>query len=444
MHAVLAADRERQFPPAYFVLFVLGLIANMFSGHAQELHLPIGPDRLCMAGALTLLVADRRAWLVDRLRCTGTHVAMGALVALACWSASASGTLTTSLGFYALVDRLILPFLLFALAPVIFPDAGRRDILLRALVTVGLYLGLVAIFQKIGPHALVFPRYILDPHVGLQFDRARGPFTESVANGVVLTICGFASAFGAARFDGVWRWMGAVSAGACGLGVLLTLTRSVWIGASLGLVLAVLVSGPARRLLPLVLVGGGLAVVLAFALVPDLQSSAGSRAGSQLPVWDRQNTDTAALRIIEQRPLSGVGWLRFIDTGSAFVQQADKYPITAVHLEVHNVVLARGAELGLPGAVLLLLCMVGGPLRAALRRPEEGDMHGWRFVLVGGGSCWFVAAMLSPLAQPMPNFLIWIMSGLLLRQLLVQPIPAPEAERSPQRSPAPLGNQWRI
>ncbi len=315
----------------------------------------------------------------------------------------------------------------------VFGEPIRRGWLLKTLVVVGAYLGAMAVLERVGPQVLVFPRYILDPTVGIHVDRARGPFTESVANGVVLSICGFAAAAGAHRLRGLWRRWAVISAALCAVGVVLTLTRSVWIGAALGLVLAFASFRGTRRFLPAVVAGGGLLVLCVLLTVPGLRSSADDRARSQLPVWDRKNTDIAAVRIVEARPLTGVGWLRFIDRGAEYVRQADSYPITAVNLEVHNVILARASELGLPGGVLFVVCLVGGPGRAAVRRQPSDELQGWRWVLIAGGACWFVAAMLSPLAQPMPNFLIWTLSGMLLAGT------GRAGQKDPGRAHAPAG-----
>lgn len=399
--------------PAYLLCLLAVIPANMFSGHARDLHLPIGPDRVLLAAGLLLLVLDPYALRGAHLRFQPIHAVMLAFVGLAAWSASAVGTLTTSLGFFALLDRLAIPFLLFALAPVLFGTAARRDLLLRVLVLMGLYLGVVAVLEMVGPARLVFPHYIVDPSVGIHFGRARGPFTEAVADGAVLGFCGFAAAAGAVRLPQSWRLVSVLTTGLCGLGVVLTLTRSIWLGTAVGVVVLFLVTPRLRRFLIPVVAAGAVAVVLMLALVPGLRAQAQDRTQDQRSVWDRQNTDTAAVRIMEQHPLSGVGWLRFLDVGSDYVRQSPTYPVTATHLEVHNVLLSRGAELGLPGALLWIASMLLGPVRALFRR-VHGDLLVWQGVLVGAFCVGLAAAMLSPLGQPLPNLLLWIVAGLVL------------------------------
>ena len=424
--------------PAYLLCFVGAVFCNMFSGNSRLLGFPIGPDRLLFGAGLTLLLLDHAAWRQMRLLLRPVHVFSLAVLALAIWSAYEHGTLGTSLGFYALLDRLAVPFLTFALAPVIFSTPARRDVLLRCLVVIGLYLGATAFFEIVGPKSLVFPRYILDPNVGIQFGRARGPFVGSEADGLAMVQCGFAAAFASNRLRGGWKPVARVTVGLCALGALLTLTRSVWLGSALGVLLACgLTRGLRKYLLPTI-AAGAIIVTIAFAAVPGLKTKAFERATTQRSVYDRQNTDAAALRVIERHPLTGVGWLRFIDVNQNYVRQDPNYPITNIRIEVHNVVLSRAAELGIPGGALWVLAVLAGPCLVFFRRARSGDLAGWRVASIGGTGCWLVAIMLSPVPYPLPNLLVWLESGIVLIPYLATPRSTEDADPSSpivQRTP---------
>ncbi len=75
----------------------------------------------------------------------------------------------------------------------IYSTPGRRRWLLGALVVLGAYLGLTVLFEMAGPHALVWPKYILNPNYGIHGGRGRGPFADAVANGFGLYVCALAS-----------------------------------------------------------------------------------------------------------------------------------------------------------------------------------------------------------------------------------------------------------
>jgi O-antigen ligase len=154
-----------------------------------------------------------------------------------------------------------------------------------------------------------------------------------------------------------------------------------------------------------------LGVLAALALVPGLQAKADARLNDESPVWDRYNTNNAAINMIETRPLFGFGWQTFPTTGPDYMRQADKYPITTHTLEVHNVFLSHAAELGLVGSILwlgALLSAIGG----ALLRRGPPELHAWRIGLLAIFAAFMSVAMFGPLSYPFPNALLWTWAGI--------------------------------
>ena len=420
----LAERTEVAGVPAYLVCFLAFVPADMFSGNGRLIGFPISPDRLCLAAGLVLLVLDPRPWAVVRVRWRLVHAVLAAMVLFAIASAVAFDVWRTSLAQFALLDRLLIPFVLFTVAPVVFSGVRSRDLLLKVLVVLGLYLGVTAVFEVAGPTQLVLPRYIMDSSIGIQFGRARGPFVEAEADGLVMAVCGFAAGLAMTRFRGAWRLVSVAAAVACAVGVLFCLTRSVWIGTVLGMVVAGFAVRRLRLFLVPAAIVGALGVTALVDRVPGLADKVLGRAESQGPVYDRLNTNAAALRIVEARPLSGVGWSRFIDVAPDWVRQAPDYPITNIVLEVHNVFLGRAAELGLVGAVLFVVCVLLGPVAAVLRRAPAGDLTAWRVVALGALCTWLVAANTSPLPYPLPNALVWMVAGIASAGYIARPGPA--------------------
>jgi putative inorganic carbon (HCO3(-)) transporter len=384
------------------------------------LGFPVGPDRMLFGLGLLLLLLDPVAMRMQHLRLRPVHVASIAVLLLAGYSGIQHGTLLSSYGFYAWLDRLAVPFLMFVLAPIVFRTPDRRDLLLRVLVIMGFYLGATAIFEVVGPHALVFPRFIMDPNIGIQFGRARGPFTEAEADGLVMCQCGFAAAYAVTRLPGKWKAISLLAVGVCTIGILLTLTRSIWIGSAFGVAVVCLLTPALRRYLIPLAIAFGIVIIGALAVLPGVRGDASARAGTARSVWDRQNTYAAALRIVEEHPLTGVGWLKFDQVDQNWVRQAHGYPITNIGIEVHNVALGRAAELGLPGAALWIFSVIAGPGQVFFRRRGlKGDIAGWAIISMGGTCCWLVAINLSPVPYPLPNLLVWLESAIALSPYLV-------------------------
>ncbi|MGA3220992.1 MAG: O-antigen ligase family protein, partial [Acidimicrobiales bacterium] len=145
---------------------------------------------------------------------------------------------------------------------------------------------------------------------------------------------------------------------------------------------------------------------------------------SQSPVWDRANTDLAALRIVAEKPLTGVGWENFVNVAPDYMVQQAGYPISGEGIEVHNVFLSHLAELGIPGLLLWLMGFLGavrrgllpgrlGAPQAAAYGPGEEDLAWWRrggFAIL---PCFLVIADLSPFSQALPNTLLWAWLGVM-------------------------------
>ncbi len=412
-HRVGARRLDRGDLGALFTVF--GVLLSCFSGLWQYLGSPVGLDRLVIVAGL-LISFSRLDGTRRSVRIGATHAVLGLAVAWVLLSALWSGTLAQSEGFYALLDRYgVIPLLLFVTAPVVFDTPRRRRILGRALTCFGAYLAVTAFAEGLGLDALVWPRYILDPTVGIHVDRARGPYGEAVADGLMLVFAASAAGAGAAlERRPRWRVGSAIIALACLVGSVFTLTRAVWLGSVIAVFSLLLVVPSFRRWLVPAIAGGAALVVLVFTVVPGLAESAGGRADDNLPVWDRLNSNAAAVRMVEDHPLFGVGWQRSVDEVQSYIRLAEDYPVTGARIEIHNVLLSRFAELGIPGGLLWLATMAVGPGQALLRRGAAHDLDVWRAALLAMSIAFGVVAMFGPLPYPQPNYVLWCVSGMVL------------------------------
>ncbi len=178
--------------------------------------------------------------------------------------------------------------------------------LINVIIGLGVYLGIIGVLEVANLHALIFPRYIADPTNWEFLGRARGPLLNPTGNGVVMTI-----AFSAAvsrllqertRSDQV-RF--GIAACIIGIGIVATLTRSVWIGGMLvGLYVGWIYL---RRYLPTLALFGMAVVVLAGTVAPQDNLLAMKR--------DKHLSAADALRSIQLRPvLALVAWNMFQDS----------------------------------------------------------------------------------------------------------------------------------
>jgi O-antigen ligase len=421
----------------------VGLALSIFSGNWSLLHVPGPLDRVVIiSGILSVVVRSFVVADAPRIQIRRVHWVLALLVLYAVGSSAWANTLSQHHASFELLDRLgIVPFLLYLVAPAAFATDRQRTILLGTLAVVGAYLGATAFFEMIGPHSLVFPKFILNPSLGIHDGRARGPFLEAGADGLAMFCCAVAAVMLLDRPRPPWVRRAVIAIAALSLlGLVLTLTRQVWAGAAAGVILASLGSRQIRRRLPVALVAGAVLIGGALAVSPGLRAKFDTRASAQKPVWDRLNSDSAAVRMAESHPLLGYGWGSFPTASPRFYHVAKTYPLSSVG-EVHNVVLSNLAELGVVGLGLWLLGL-GAAMVAPFRRRGPPSLEPWRLGLIAIAVAWFVQANFAPLAYAFDNYLPWLFAGIALGAPRRAQATRRERETAPPRSAWPRAESW--
>ncbi len=234
-------------------------------------------------------------------------------------------------------------------------------------------------------------------------------------NGVAIYVCAVSSAIALATWENKRK---RILAGAtlflCCLGLLFTLTRSVWIATIIATAVTLAVTPQLRRFL-LPAIGGTVALVLlALAVLPGFNASVDERANNKLTVWERRNVDAAAINMVSNRPLFGFGIGRFNeDNAEYFPLQSDIPQFVTRQIALHNVFLLLAVELGLIGVGLFaasFLAVVGTAMFS--RGPPE--MRPWRLGLLAIAIYWVIGAQFVPLGQVLPNMIVWLWAGIVL------------------------------
>lgn len=414
-----------------------GLVLVMFSGYSRYLHLPISLDRFLFPLAVLLVLTSAA---VRRIDVRPIHVLMGCLGAWAVISMVVWHNTDAEAGF-ALLDRMLIPFVLFTVASAIFSTTRRRDLLLITVSAIGVYLGVTALLELAAP-SLVVPSYIVDLRRGAEITRAGGPFRLPDAMGTASLLCALGGVGLALRRQG-WTALGVAGFAGGMIGAVLCLSRGVWLATGVTLALALVLLPTLRRLLPLVAAAGVAGAAFLVAAVPGIVDSIVGRSGAAGPVHDRLASNEAAFRLLTELPLTGIGWQRFYPHGAEWVRQSDAYPMNVVTIELHNVVLARAAELGIPAA-LVFVAILGLVLREGLR-PARGEELIWRRLAVLALVAWVISGMFAPMTIPFPNYLMWLLAGVgtgtLLRRAAGEPPPATDDAFTPL---TPDGGRARV
>jgi O-antigen ligase len=433
-------------------VFTLAIVVAPFASNWQQLGIPgpLAPERLLLAaGIATVLLRGPASRDRPALRFETVHYVLALTALYALSSAFFAGTLLhKDPGIHLIETFGVFPFLVFTLAPVVYPTARERGTLLRGLVGLGAYLSLTTLFEAVGLKALVFPRYISDPNYGIHYGYGRGPFADAVANGFGLFACAIAAVIAVRLWrDPKWRAFAAGVAVLCLTGTLLTLERSVWISTGIASLALVFAAGGTRRTLLGIVVVGAMGIAGALLLIPGLSAKVTQRGNDQATVWDRKNLTRTALNMIEARPLLGVGWARYLDRNGPYVEQSPDYPLTATTTPIHSVALTYAVELGLVGVGLWVLSLLLGVGGALLTRGPP-DLEPWRIGLLALFVFFAVEESFVP-PTVFQNLCLWLWAGVVWAGRYPQPAlattsataadpPAPAAAAVPAPRPHPL------
>lgn len=424
---VLALRYLWEQPPAVTMCGAIAL--SIFSGAWGQMGLGNIPLNrlLALFVVLQCLLRAPGTATMPRLQLRNVHLLMALTLLYAIGSAAAAGTLSGEKGFLGIWDTLgVMPYLLFLIAPAVFHGRRERELLLIVLLGLGTYLGLTAVFEILGPHALVFPRYIVTSDaITPGVLRAGGPFQSAIAEGCATYVCAVAAAIAFGQWRGERRQWLAAAAGLVALaGCFLTLERGVWMAALLGSVVVALATRSGRRLLVPALVAGALVLGGALAVSSTLSNSTGERAEDQRSVWDRETQFGAGLRMVEEKPLLGFGWNRYASDSGEYFRQPFTYPMSGylpgsiigtpeVPQPLHNTYLAFAVELGLVGALLWLASLLWAVGEGVFARGPT-EMRPWKLGLAAVALFVLVVSTVNPHEPPFAFMIVMVWAGVAL------------------------------
>jgi putative inorganic carbon (hco3(-)) transporter len=427
---LLIARQLWELPPA--VTMCAAIVLDVFSGKWHQLGLGGLPlDRLLLFVVVAMFVL--RAPGVARtppLRIRNVHLLMCMTLMYVILSALAAHTLTSEAGILPLVDKIgVDPYLMFLLAPAVFAGEHERNWLLATLVGIGAYLGITAIFESLGPHSLVFPRYIVNVDAELPGHRAGGPFGSSVSEGFSTFACAVAATIAFTKWHSQrTRNFAGIVGVLCVFACFLTLERGVWIAALAGIVVTALLTRQGRRMLVPGMAAGALLIGGALVLSPDLSSKASARVEDQSSVWARQNMTAAGVRMVAVKPLFGFGWSTYPTKSLDYFREASNYPMNGYSIlptckpkgctpeilePLHDTYLSMAVELGVVGALLWLSSLLIGMGMGIFKRGSAA-LRPWKLGLLAMTICYLAICIFDPYQAPFPDMLLWVWAGVAL------------------------------
>ena len=406
------------------------LLAGACFGH-PFVHFDLGAvpltlDRLVLLVLVVAYIVQRRLGRTDPKPLGWTDLLLGGLVGVLVLSTllndfrgGGPGTLSP---LWRLIGGYVIPVVIYWIARQSPLERGKISLVHGGLACFGVYLAVTGIAEIAGQWWLVFPKYIADPTVGIHFGRARGPMIHSVSFGQYLAVCLLCLWVWQWRFARVGRLVLISLAPLLLAGIYFSYTRSVWMGAALGIliVLALTLHGSWRTLVIGGLVSAALlvAVTKMDSLLSFKRESTATAADTGKSVDMRASFAYVSWKMFLDRPILGFGFGQFPKAKLPYL--ADR----SVDLKLesirtyahHNTLLSLLTETGMIGLALFLAVLIGW-LRTAWtlyrnpRAPEWARMQG--VLLIGVLAIYVCQLLFHELSYtPIDNSLVFFLAGL--------------------------------
>lgn len=311
-------------------------------------------NRVFVASMLAVILLRAVLGLGPGLRAGKIEWTMVLFVTLAGISLWKSQRLTTDLQL--LLDAYIVPFLIFWIARTLYAESGSLRAVVGTLIVLGVSLAATGFLQRLGGRVPLTP-------VGFQpihLDRMTGVFDNAAEfGGVLAMIACVCLSFASASRSYASRLGLLAAATLLGVTAVLSMTRAVWLGMLVGVIIIAWRSSLARRLLgwsavPAFVVG----IVVLPAIIGDLfaPNTMRERAGEIGPVYNRVIATTTALRMWTDKPLFGYGFGRYV-----YLENHREYlrPVGSIAAEL-------GARVDVPHNEFLHLLVLTGAVGLAV------------------------------------------------------------------------------
>jgi len=343
------------------------LFFQLFDYHLLELvHLPnvlvtITPDRLVF-----LLIASVFVWSFanGRVRSSSFGVIeacmlMFAVLCTVSWFITGpDASLQRFKWLTTLFNFVYLPFALYLIAKNTSYYRAKATVVLRAIVAIGVYLSLTAVFEHYGLNTLIWPKYIVDPTVGIQWGRSRGPFLGSNPMGEWLIVVFLATCLlmQSARMPSTLFLQALVPLTV--VGIYFTDTRGVWLSFAAVLVIASVRRGrfgiQSRLVVFLILIAFVVGIGSKFSLH---ESTLFTRRQNTIDYRISNNQTTINMGLANF--VTGVGYGNFGATWHEYFGDEERQLTNDLTDGNHNTYLGLFAELGFPGMFLYLALLAG-------------------------------------------------------------------------------------
>jgi len=343
-------------------VLLIWLLLVLFSRAIGIINLPMLPDISLyrIMWILLILAFLARIFLRERdfLPITKIEIMMILFCIVCLVSMVKAGTIYDrehGLVLNTFLNGYFFPFSIFFLAKHVIDNEQRIKKLFQFVLIIGIYLGLTGIFEYFHFRDLIFPRYIMDPNVGIHWGRARGPFVQAAVNGTALGMIFLASIYLVIhKKRKAFRIFYGIPIALIPITIFFTYTRACWLGFIISMLIITLYY---QRLRKIFLISLFLLVIIAIFNWSNILSSDRTVGGAMAmgPIYSRVNLYAASFSMFLDRPIFGYGFNTFEEASPSYFYKVSGIPFIGVGSAPHDTLVSILVEVGLVGLIPLLL-----------------------------------------------------------------------------------------
>ena len=318
--------------------------------------------------------------------------------------------------FSLFFNAYIGPFSIFIIAKDFLAEEKKIRKLFVILSIILLYLSLTSIFEHFEIRGLVFPRDILNPRMGISFDRARGPFLASAINGMMLGMLSIVNFYMTMNTRMPYKSFFIVNIFLSLAAVFFTYTRASWLGMAVSLIFTTLISRRFRKYFGILVLAGLILVVPLYSKIVDIEKVI-SRFSAKDSVDSRINLYHAYLEMIKEKPVLGFGFGNFDNCSQEYFSmiKGDVRTIPTIHDSFFGIIV----ELGGLGFIIFLCILASICWKSFIlfRHSREQGFLGKEIVIVfwGIGIVYFTNLFFVDMKfHQVQNVIFYMVAGIIL------------------------------
>jgi O-antigen ligase len=265
-----------------------------------------------------------------------------------------------------MLNGFAIPYAMFMLSKHIFADAKSvKRLLYWGAVPLSVYFPMNHLFERFGPHQLVFPRYIVSREIGEALEwtgqRTIGAFLQPVATGFAIVCMFLLSLYALSKLRGFLpRLLSVFITLVTPVSIFVIYTRSVYLGFFNALAVLAIFSRRLRKYAIVIMILAAVAVIINWDNVTTENREKGGLATEETAAG-RLVIFQASLRMFLDHPFTGVGFFQYDQYSLRYVRQVRSTLLgmrqswVGKNVKQHNQLLLMLTELGLVGFVPLCL-----------------------------------------------------------------------------------------